>query len=70
MILSRWRSYLKNGHGGNIGLKSLEFDHIKENFKYSILDIYKSKTDDEVILKREKWWKEVLQSKKFGYNEK
>lgn len=69
MILGRWISYVKTGHGGNVGLKSLTFDHIKQNFKYSILDIYKSTTDDQIIIDRESWWKEVLQSRRFGYNE-
>jgi hypothetical protein len=69
MILGRWRAYLEKGHGGNEGLKKLTFDHIKQNFNYSILDIYKSTTDDQIILNRENWWKEVLQSRKFGYNE-
>lgn len=69
MILGRWKSYIKTGHGGNIGLKTLDFDHIKRNFRYSILDIYKSTTDDQIIIERENWWKEVLQSRRFGYNE-
>jgi len=69
MILGRWRAYVKTGHGGNIGLKRLTFDHIKQNFRYSILDIYKSTTDDQIIIERENWWKEVLQTRKFGYNE-
>ena len=69
MILGRWTAYLKTGHGGNIGLKAISIDHIKENFRYSILDIYKSTTDDQIIIERENWWKEVLQSRKFGYNE-
>lgn len=69
MILGRWRAYIKNGHGGNVGLKQLTFDHIKQYFKYSILDIYKSTTDDQVIIDRESWWKEVLLSRQFGYNE-
>lgn len=69
MILGRWRAYVKTGHGGNVGLKALTFDYIKKNFKYSILDIYKSTTDDQIIIDRESWWKEVLQSRKFGYNE-
>lgn len=69
MLLGRWRSYIKNGHGGNIGLKVLPFEHIKKYFTYSILDIYKSTTDDQVIIERENWWKEVLQSRKYGYNE-
>ncbi|MEL1245673.1 GIY-YIG nuclease family protein [Flavobacterium sp. DGU11] len=69
MILGRWRSYVINGHGGNVGLKNLTFDHIKQNFKYSILSIYKSTTDDQIIINSESWWKEVLQSRQFGYNE-
>lgn len=69
MILGRWRAYVKTGHGGNVGLKALKFDHIKKNFRYSILDIYKSTTEDQTIIERENWWKEILQSRKFGYNE-
>lgn len=69
MILGRWQSYARTGHGGNVGLKVLNFNHIKENFRYSILDIYKSTIDDQVIIERESWWKEVLQSRQFGYNE-
>lgn len=69
MILGRWQSYVRTGHGGNVGLKPLNFDYIKENFRYSILDIYKSTTDDQTIIDRESWWKNVLQSRKFGYNE-
>ncbi len=69
MILGRWIAYVRTGHGGNVGLRQLTFDHIKENFRYSILDIYKSTTEDQVIIHRENWWKEVLQSRKFGYNE-
>lgn len=68
MILGRWRAYVDCGHGGNIELKSLTFDHIKANFRYSILDIYKSTTDDLAIIERESWWKTVLQSRKYGYN--
>lgn len=69
MILGRWMAYVKTGHGGNIGLKDLKFDHIKEHFRYSILDIFKATTNDKVIIERESWWKEVLQTREFGYNE-
>ena len=68
MILGRWKSYLKTGNGDNIELKKLSFEYIKNNFKYSILDIYKSTTDDQIILSRESWWKSVLQTREFGYN--
>jgi len=68
MILGRWLSYVRTGHGGNVGLKDMTFEHIKQNFRYSILDIYKSSTDDKVIINRESWWKEVLLSREYGYN--
>jgi len=72
MLLQRWRSYIANGHGGNKELvelvKNNGFDHIKQNFQYSILENYNAKVDDHVILERESWWKETLQTRAFGYN--
>lgn len=68
MILGRWLSYVTCGHGGNVELKSLNFEYIKTNFRYSILDIYKSTTDDNVIIERESWWKNVLLTRTYGYN--
>lgn len=72
MLLERWRAYAANGHGGNTELVSLVkekgFDYVKENFQYSILENYNGRVDDSVVLTRERWWKEVLQSRKFGYN--
>ena len=69
MLLGRWKSYVKTGHSGNVGLKKLEISYIKNNFEYTILDIYKSSTNDKIILERESWWKSILKSKQFGYNE-
>jgi hypothetical protein len=68
MILGRWKNYIANGHGGNQELKELDFDYIKRYFKYSILDIFKSTVDDKIIINRESWWKNVLQTRRFGYN--
>jgi len=68
MILGRWQSYIKTGNGGNIELKALSFEHIKQNFRYSILDIFKSTVDDQLIIARESWWKSVLLTREFGYN--
>lgn len=72
MLLQRWTQYIKTGHGGNKELIDLVnengFDYIKKNFQYSILENYNSKVDDNLILARESWWKETLQSRKFGYN--
>ena len=72
MLLQRWKNYVKDGHGGNVDLKALVekegFDYVKKNFQYSILENYNAKVDDHVILERESWWKDILQSKKHGYN--
>ena len=73
MLLARWSSYADNGHGGNVELKKLVneqgLDYVKKNFQYSILENYNARIDDKVILERETWWKETLQSRVFGYNE-
>ena len=68
MILGRWQSYIETGHGGNSEFKNLSFEYIKQNFKYSILEIFKSTVDDQLIFARESWWKSVLLTRKFGYN--
>lgn len=72
MLLQRWKAYIENGHGGNIGLKELVakegFDYIKQNFQYSIIENFNAKVDDKYVLQRESYWKDVLQTRKFGYN--
>lgn len=69
MILGRWKSYVKTGHGDNVELRKLPFEHIQKNFRYSILEIFKSTIDDQIIIDRETWWKNVLLSRTFGYNQ-
>jgi hypothetical protein len=68
MILTRWRSYIRTSHGNNVELKALPSEHIQKNFRFSILDIYKSTTEQQVIIERENWWKQVFLTRKFGYN--
>jgi hypothetical protein len=68
MILGRWENYASSCHGGNTELWGLDKDHIQNNFMYSILEIFKSTIADNEILKRESWWKTVLQSRHYGYN--
>lgn len=69
MILSRWENYLQTCHGGNKLLKELGTDYIKENFYFTILETFNKDTDKQIIIDRESHWKEVLQTRKFGYNE-
>ena len=72
MLLQRWSNYVNNGHGGNKELVALVeregFDYVRGNFQYSILENYNAKVDDHIILERESWWKETLQSRVWGYN--
>ena len=72
MLLQRWSNYVENGHGGNKELVTLVkekgFDYVQKYFQYSILESYNARIDDCVVLKRESWWKDVLQSRRFGYN--
>jgi len=68
MLLNRWQNYAQSRHGGNVQLQQLPLEHIENNFYYSILDIFKAKTDDKVILSRESWWKNTLLTRRFGYN--
>ena len=73
MLLARWSSYVENGHGGNKELIALVrekgLEYVQQYFQYSILENYNARIDDHVVLKRESWWKETLQSRKFGYND-
>ncbi|MGN0994787.1 MAG: GIY-YIG nuclease family protein [Butyricicoccus sp.] len=72
MLLQRWSNYVENGHGGNVELRRLVeekgFEYVQKHFQYSILENYNAKVDDHIILERESWWKDTLQSRKHGYN--
>jgi hypothetical protein len=72
MLWGRWTAYIENGHGGNIGLKEVVdkegFDYVKQNFKYTILETFQSKTHEFDILQREAWWIRVLNTVEFGHN--
>lgn len=68
MILSRWKCYVNTCHGNNAELRQLPLEYMKENFRFSILDIFKSTTDQQIIIERENWWKQIFLSRKFGYN--
>ena len=72
MLLQRWSNYVANGHGGNKELVELVeregFDYVKKHFQYAILENYNAKVEDRIILIRESWWKETLQTRVWGYN--
>ena len=72
-IWSRWACYIGTGHGWNDELTKLikekNIDYARKNFRFSLLEYQPMKTDDNTIIARENFWKEVFLSRdKFGYN--
>ena len=67
----RLEAYAKNGHGNNVDLKRI----LKENgeeykyfFKYSILEVCNMNLGNDYIIERESYWKDVLLTREFGFN--
>ena len=73
MLLQRWSNYVSNGHGGNKELRRIVdsegIEYVQSYFRYTILENYNSKVDDAVVLERESWWKNILLTRTFGYND-
>jgi hypothetical protein len=71
-IWARLASYIGTGHGWNDELTKLininGMDYARTNFQFSILEFRSMRTDDQVIIDREQYWKRVLQTGAFGYN--
>lgn len=73
-VWSRWSVYAGTGHGFNNELTSLikkkGIQYARKNFRFCLLEHRPSRTDDLIILEREKYWKEALLSShlEFGYN--
>ncbi len=70
-IWSRWSSYVTSGHGGNVGLRELiEEEHnlayCRAHFRFALLEHRSILTDEEVIIKRETYWKDILLSRGKG----
>lgn len=80
-IYGRWKTYAEsgfdkneqeNGKYPNKGLqeivKSEGISYVQKNFHYAILETFTDDVADEYIIQRESYWKNVLLSRKFGYN--
>ncbi len=70
-IWKRWCSYASNGHGGNKELRQilkLKGNKYCEHFQYSILEVFDLNTSEDYAFSREGHWKNVLLTRKFGYN--
>ncbi|HKL79543.1 MAG TPA: GIY-YIG nuclease family protein [Mobilitalea sp.] len=73
-IWQRWSGYasLNNLTGGNKEfiqiLNEKGSEYITQHFRYSIIEIFDTKTKVETILERENYWKNVLNTKNHGMN--
>jgi len=72
-IWSRWSCYANTGHGYNDDLVAViekeGKDYARKNFQFSVLEVISMRADDNYVVHRESFWKEVLLTKtKFGYN--
>ena len=71
-LLSRWTGYIRTFHNGNEELKLLYekegAEYFKKYFKYSIIENFNSNVDYNYIIKREDYWKKVLDTRRHGYN--
>lgn len=63
-VWSRWTTYSRCGHGGNLGMRDLLAGHdllyCRRHFRFALLETFERRTPDEVVLRREAHWKEVL----------
>lgn len=72
-IWSRWSCYIGTGHGWSDQLTELITKrgkkYARDNFVFSLLEYRSMKTDDQLIIDRESYWKEVMLSRgEYGYN--
>ena len=73
-IWQRWSDYanIENLTGGNKLLNEIKLDkgkdYIVNNFQYSILEIFDTKTKADTIINRENYWKNVFCTRKHGMN--
>lgn len=71
-IWQRWTTYVRTLHGGNVGLRNLVQDkgedHFRSNMRFALLEFWSMRTDDDVVLERESYWKDVLQARSLGHN--
>jgi len=63
-IWSRWRAYIKNGHGGNRELRNIVKnkgpDYCRKYFRFALLEELRTGAPDKLVLDREAFWKSVL----------
>lgn len=73
MLHDRWECYARTLTGGNKELKKVVVlkgeDYIKKYFQWSLIEHFDESISDSYILEREKYWKQVFNSKEEGLND-
>lgn len=71
-IWQRWATYAATLHGGNVGLKALleekGDEYYRTNMRFALLEYWSMRTDDDHVLERESYWKDVLHARSLGHN--
>ena len=71
-IWQRWTTYARTLHGENVGLKELVEakgeEYYRSNMRFALLEDWSMRTDDDHVLKRESYWKDVLHARSLGHN--
>jgi len=71
-IWERLRQYTGSLHGGNVGLASLVDekgrDYVRNNLSFALLEFWSMRTEDQHVIDRETYWKQVLVSRTHGLN--
>lgn len=71
-IWQRWTTYALTLHGGNVGLQELldekGEEYYRTHLRFALLEYWSMRTDDEHVLQRESYWKDVLHARSLGHN--
>ncbi|MCR6030799.1 GIY-YIG nuclease family protein [Nocardioides sp. zg-579] len=71
-VWQRWSTYAATLHGGNVGLKEVVDakgeEYYRTNMRFALLEYWSMRTDDDHVLERESYWKEVLHARSLGHN--
>lgn len=73
-IWQRWKSYIRNGHGGDVALRDLierknGISYAEKYYRFTLLEPITGE-EEPIINERESYWKRVLMTRyeKFGHN--
>ncbi len=72
-IYQRWKNYIDYDRRGNTELRKLVEQqgeaYVETHFRYTLLEHYDSTVPKNVVLARETYWKQALDTRKHGYND-